>query len=66
MIIVCLVIVTLIAYFGGVYVDNRHAANITRGICDALIVVILTLIVANRSEERRVGKAFRSRWSPDK
>lgn len=47
MIIVCLVIVTLIAYFGGVYVDNRHAANITRGICDALIVVILTLIVAN-------------------
>lgn len=47
MIVACLVIVTLIAYFGGVYVDNRHVANITRGICDVLIIVILTLMVAN-------------------
>ena len=29
-----------------------------------LTVIILTLVAAERSEERRVGKECRSRWSP--
>ncbi|MBA1434237.1 DUF4811 domain-containing protein [Bombilactobacillus bombi] len=47
MIIFLLVIMTLIAYFGGVYVDNRQVANWIRAICDLFIIGILALMVAN-------------------
>lgn len=47
MIIILLVIVTLIGYFGGVYVRNRRIGNWTRGICDGLIVIILVAIIGN-------------------
>lgn len=47
MIVILLVIVTLIGYFGGVYVRNRRIGNWTRGICDGLIVIILVAIIGN-------------------
>ncbi|AXX64029.1 DUF4811 domain-containing protein [Bombilactobacillus bombi] len=47
MIIVLLVVITLITYFGGVYVRNRHTANWIRVIGDVLIVGVLALMVAN-------------------
>ena len=32
--------------------------------CDLLIVILLIAALISRSEERRVGKECRSRWSP--
>ena len=34
----------------------------TRGITDVLLILVITILA--RSEERRVGKECRSRWSP--
>ena len=34
------------------------------GVCRALLIVVLMVWLLTRSEERRVGKECRSRWSP--
>ncbi|BDR58061.1 DUF4811 domain-containing protein [Xylocopilactobacillus apicola] len=49
MIIVLLVVMTLVAYFGGVYVENRQVGNWIRFISDVLLVGIVALIIANNS-----------------
>ncbi|BDR56002.1 DUF4811 domain-containing protein [Xylocopilactobacillus apis] len=49
MIIALLVMMTLVAYFGGVYVENRKVGNWIRFISDLLLVGIVALIITNNS-----------------
>ena len=41
--------------------------NVARGLkrCFGMDAAVVTALADNRSEERRVGKECRSRWSPD-
>src|SRR5690554_1657394 len=47
----------IVSIFGGVWADRVNRKK--------LIIIADTCIAVSRSEERRVGKECRSRWSPD-
>ena len=44
--------------------DNAHARALAQALADAGFILVEGQALAHRSEERRVGKECRSRWSP--
>src|SRR3712207_8359274 len=51
--------------FGGIIAFNRALdATAAKAVCEQFVEVVIAPEVPERSEERRVGKECRSRWSP--
>ena len=65
------VTISLIAYEIGLFLKKKFGLAVLNPLLVSIIIVIIALKglgisyeVYNRSEERRVGKECRSRWSP--
>ena len=54
-------VISLAAYLAGVWVKKKVGWAILNPL---LVSVVIVIAVLKRSEERRVGKECRSRWSP--
>ena len=51
---------------GSVNKTKNHLGNflVVAGILSILVLIVFLVVLLERSEERRVGKECRSRWSP--